>query len=630
MAIQYVQRPFTVTKTAGNSSTYSTQVAQTSDDRILVVHTLTDNGSGGFIGDMGTVAYADKTANFQAVRFDHTTESYKADYEDAKEFSKAISDGTSTGDSSAKKGGEYSTAAVGEEMLAATSVVAKYRVAPAAPQNKTFTYVPDGIVIDLLPLTSDPAVPGSIRFAWMGQTYDDYEGVLYRGRTDTDPGIPSGTMDYDAGKALMYDYVVGPNPQTVTILSLWTRKGKWKTASTFFRTVAAPVKPTAVVISLVDVNGGQITVNGDALGNLSGDHAWGSFDYLGGCGQLLFGDFLVAANLTDKDKAEWWYNAADVGAVQAGKIWRPWPVDPTTIRISSVTYVYLPIDSSVVGLQATTLPADGKVPIFRVGNYACLSHTEDMPAANLTTGGVVDLGRERVSRVHLIDGSGNLINSGYLANLNAGLVNIENATGWVQPVVVRHSIEQLFRLPDVQINGAITLDSDVAHNFPMGSVLSSALVAGDLEGNVSVSFTQASWTGVWADARTGNAPSASYDFLNNTVAMTNKGSVNERWAIVFTGQTSYYVMGEHLGVVATGDINSDCSPPNPQAGGAPYFVLPKRGFGLLWASGNVIRFNTVSSLYALAAVMVVQAGSPEVLDHHVQLLGRVDVDRLPS
>ncbi len=629
MAIKNELRPFTVLKTAGNSSTYSTQVAQTADDRIVVLHQLTDDGAGGFIGGMGTVSYAGKSASFKAVRFDRKTEAYQADHENAKDFAVAVSDGSGNSGANTVKGGEYTTADVGEEILAAASVVAKYRVAPAAPQNKTFSFVPQGIVIDLCPLTNEPAVPGSVRFVWMGQTYDDAEGVIYRGRTETDPGIPSGLMDYDGCKAVMYDYVVGANPQTVNVVSLWTRKGKWKTASTFFRTAAAPVKPTAIIINLVDVNGGAITVQGDNLGNLAGDHAWGSFDYQSGCGQLMFGDWMQDSLLTPQDKAEWWYNAADVGAVQAGKIWRPWPVDPTTIRINSVTYVYLPIDSAIVGLQATTLPPDGKVPKFRRGNYAVLSHTADMAPATLATGGALNLGRERLSRVHLIDAHGELINTGYTADLDLGTVAIQNATGWVQPVTVRHAIEQLFRLPDVQINGSITLDSDIAHDFPMGSVLSSALVAGDLEANVSANFTQQTWTGVWADSLIGNKPTASYDFLNNQLAMTNAGSVTERWAIVFTSTTNFYVMGEHLGVIATGDINSDCAPLNPFAG-VPYWRLPKLGFGLNWAAGNVVRFNTVSSLYSFAACMVVQAGSPEVIDHNFQLVGRVDVDRLPA
>lgn len=630
MAIKYELRPFTVTKSDGNSSTYSTQVARTADDKLIVLHTLTDDGQGGFIGGMGTVVYPDKSAQFKAVRFDRSTEAYQADHEDAKEFATAVSDGTGSNNAISQKGGQYSTAAVGEEVLDNTSVLAKYRVAPAVPQAKTFTYEPEGILIDLCPMTSEPIVSGSVRFEWMGQVYEDYEGVIYRGRTDTNPGIASGLLDLDGGKALMTDYVVGPNPQAVRVLSLWTRKGKWKTASTFFRTAAAPVQPTTIIVNVTDVNGGQLLIQGDGLGNLQGDHAWGTFDYQSGCGQLQFGDFLLASSLTDKDKAEWWFNAADIGKVHADKIWRPWPVDPTTIRINSVTYVYLPIDSSVVGLQATTLPPDGRVPIFRRGDYACLSHTADMPPANLTTGGVVPLGRERVSRVHLIDAHGELINSGYTPDLNMGKVAIDNASGWAQPVVVRHAIEQLFRLPDVQINGLITLDSDIAHDFPMGSVLSSALVAGDLEANVSASFTQTTWKGVWADARDGNQPDANYDFQNNTLVMTNRGSITERWAIVFTGLTTFYVMGEHLGVIYTGDINSDVAPPNPQADGVPYWVLPKVGFGQRWAAANVIRFNTVSALYALAAVMVVQAGSPEVLDHHVQLLGRVDVDRVPS
>jgi len=58
---------------------------------------------------------------------------------------------------------------------------------------------------------------------------------------------------------------------------------------------------------------------------------------------LQFGDYVLDSSLTPEQKAEWWYNAADVGVIEADKIWRPWPVDPTTLRYSSVAYFYLPL-----------------------------------------------------------------------------------------------------------------------------------------------------------------------------------------------------------------------------------------------------------------------------------------------
>ena len=89
------------------------------------------------------------------------------------------------------------------------------------PTAKSMSYTPDAVTIDLCPYTVDRIVPGSLRFVWMGTTYEDFEGVLYRDRSGGNPGIISGRVDYAAGQAIMSDYVVGPNPDTVTLLETW-------------------------------------------------------------------------------------------------------------------------------------------------------------------------------------------------------------------------------------------------------------------------------------------------------------------------------------------------------------------------------------------------------------------------
>ncbi len=110
-------------------------------------------------------------------------------------------------------------------------MIVRYKVAPVSATTAVERFAGAEIVIDLLPYTTDRAVPGSVRFAWMGETYEDFEGVLYRGRTSNAPGIASGSMDYAAGLARMTDYVVGPSPTTVTLQ--WTRRVPWSTGSIF-------------------------------------------------------------------------------------------------------------------------------------------------------------------------------------------------------------------------------------------------------------------------------------------------------------------------------------------------------------------------------------------------------------
>eukprot|EP01034_Spumella_vulgaris_P031667 gene31667-39118_t len=311
----------------------------------------------------------------------------------------------------------------------------------------------------------------------------------------------SGSVDYAAGLATLTDYVVGAAPGTVTLQSLWTRRAAWNTASVFFRTQAAPLKPEGLVLTLVDLSGNALTVTSAADGTLSGDHARGKIDYEGGTAELQFGDYVDDATLTAAQKAEWWYSAADVGAVQAGKIWRPLPVDPSTLRYNSVAYFYLPLDADILGIDPVRLPPDGRVPIFRVGGFVVVGHTGTVPAATYSNGQTINCARTRLSRVYLIGADGKLIRSGYTVDLDAGLITVVDVSTWVQPVTVRHRIEEMTRVADLQIDGTLRFTSQLSHDFPVGSVVSSALMAGNLRARALPVWDQLNWDGVtWLDA----------------------------------------------------------------------------------------------------------------------------------
>ena len=630
MAIQYVQRPLAIKHTAGNTSTLTQQSGTTTDNRIAVHNTVTDNGAGGFIDGLGTVNYSAKTGTLKVVKFDRTTESYKSDHEKATSFEQAIGDGGASGSSDSTKGGEYGTASVSEEILAASTVVARYRVAPAVPVAKTATFTPPSVAIDLCPYTSDAIVPGSVRFTWMGADYEDFEGVLYRGRTVSNPGIASGTLDYATGIALMWDYVVSGSPTSFTLQSLWTRRSAWKTASIFMRTQAAPIKPTGFVLNLLDTQGNALTAIGDLSGNLTGTHMRGRMDYQTGVVELQFGDYVLDSALTAAQKAEWWYDATEVGAVEAGKIWRPWPVDPTTLRYNSVAYFYLPIDADILGLDPVRLPQDGRVPIFRVGSYVVVGHTGSVGPTTLSNGNVVDCARERLSRVRLVGVDGAVIHTGYTADLDAGLVTVVDNTGWAQPVTVQHRIEDLVRVSDVQIDGTLTFTRQLSHDFPLGSIVSSAIMTGTLFARVSRLFDQQTWDqATWADAVDGDPAPATYNASLSPIEVTNLGALTERWVLRFTSSTAFQIIGEHVGNIGTGSTSVDCAPINPIAG-VPYFTVRADGWGAGWAVGNIVRLNTVGAIYPFAAIRTVQQGPAAGIDYSFELLGRGDIDRPPS
>lgn len=638
MAIKYVDRPYSYANTSGSSATLTEETGTTSDNRIVAVRTVTDDGAGGFIAGLGTVDYVGKAVSLKIVSFDRSTTAYKSDYEKSSEFANTSDSGSSSSVSGdTRKGGEYGTASVGEQVLAGSSVVARYRVGASAPTAKVQTYTPGAVVIDLCPYTSHRIVPGSVRFTWMGTVYEDFEGVLYRGRTDINPGIASGRVDYEAGQALMTDYVVGGAPTAFSLQSLWTQAGQWSTACLFFSTEAAPLRPGAgsFVLTVVDLAGNTLTANVDALGNITGAHMLGRIEFARGGVELQFGDFVLDADLTPADKAEWWYDPAEVGTVQAGKIWRPWPVDPTTLRYSAVSYIYLPVDVTLMGLDPAALPSDGRVAYARPGDTCVVGLMHGGATFVPTAAQVYDLGAERLSFVQVVNAAtGAEILGGYTTDLDAGTVTFVDVTGYpAGGVKVLGRTEVYRQIAEVRIDGKVRLTQPVGYAFPIDAVFSTALRFGDRFARVSRVYDQASWNGTtWYDGvnpANGEA-TASYNASGHPIVVTNRGAITERWALRFRsdGQT-FDLIGQHLGQIASGNINADFSPTHVAAG-APYMTVLSVGWGSGWVSGNVLFIDTIGAEAAIDCVRCTQPGSPAGIDDSAWIVQRGDVAREPG
>ena len=615
-----------VVKKTTNGSTKTETKYRTTKVQETVVHTVTDNGTGGF-GDNGTVNYAGKSLNLRLVTLDSSTDGYKSDYEDSSAFDDPSPDGTAS--NSSTKGGEYLDNTVSEQVLATSTLSVTYSTGFASEIANTSSYTPPAVTIDLCPYTSDYVVPGSVRFTWMGRVFEDYDGVLIRDRTAQSDGFVAGQMNYATGIATVTDYVVDGPATKFTLDSLWTVRQNWNTASVFGRTQAAPVKPTGFVMNLVDSQGNNITATGDLNGNLTGPHLRGNIEYLTGIFELQFGDYVLDSSLTPEQKLEWWYSADDVGAVQPDKIWRPWPVDPTTLRYNTVSYFYLPLDADILGVDPVRLPQDGRVPIFRPGGFAVVGHTGSV-TATVTNGQTIDCARTRLSRVRLVGSDGVTIQNGYTTNLDAGTVTFTDVTGYAQPVTIQHRIEDMAMVRDVQITGEIAFTRALSHDFPLGSFISSALVSGDLKARVSALFDVSTWNGtLWEDTPSVTPATGTYNDVLAPIEVTNAGASTERFALQFTSTSGFRVVGEHVGVIAEGTINADCAPINP-ATGQPYFTIRAIGWGTGWAVGNALRINTVGALFPVWVVRTIQQGAETVRDDKFTLIARGDVDRPPS
>lgn len=298
-----------------------------------------------------------------------------------------------------------------------------------------------------------------------------------------------------------------------------------------------------------------------------------------------------------------------------------------SLRYNASAFTYLPLDADILGIDPVRLPSDGRVPIFRAGTIAVVGHAKTV-TATVSNGQTIDLARVRLSRVRVIGNNGVVINTGYTVDLEAGTITFTNVAGYSQPVTVEDRVEDMMLVREAQINGLLTFTRPLTHNYPTGSYVSSALIAGDLKARVSVLFDQQTFgsPNVWSDEVIGSNASATYNDALNPIEVSNVGAVTERWALVFTNSSTFNIVGEHVGQIATGmSINVDQSPINP-ATGQPYFTIRSTGWGTGWAAGNALRFNTVGASFPVWVVRTIQQGPETVDQDSFTLLVRGDID----
>lgn len=473
----------------------------------------------------------------------------------------------------------------------------------------------------LLPDVTNQIIPGSVMFSLAGKTYYDKNGTLYSDfDAVTGQGIAAGSVNYTTGKVTFADWVDN-TALNLTVIACLTGYGEYTANYVAFRTSGAPIRPGSLFLQVDGADGTQITATADANGNLVGAHLRGKVNARTGVVFVEFGDMVTAAG----HESEEWYDAANV---VSGQILKPREVYVSTLRYNAVVETTLPLDADIIGIDPVRLPSDGRVPVFRPGNVIVVHNTQTTAPATATNGQVVNCGRTRLARVKVLGGDGSTITTGYTVDLDAGTVTFTNVTGYAQPVRVQHRIEDMLLLSDAQISGDLSATRQVTHDFPLGSLVSSALIVGDMQARVPVFFDQATWvSSAWADTINGAPATGTYNTALAPLVLTNKGAITERWIIRFTSTTAFEVIGEHVGVIAIGTINADCAPPNPAAGGEPYFTIHETGWGTGWAAGNIVRFNTKGALFPYWIARTIQQGPSTNPDDSFAMLTRGDVDR---
>lgn len=366
--------------------------------------------------------------------------------------------------------------------------------------------------------------------------------------------------------------VLGRAGQTITGFEGAARSASYPVAQ-IATTIPPYVDPATLVIAGETTGGTAWTATGTAQGTFSTAQVTGSYIASTGLLSLTFTTTAKSASLT-----------------YAG-----------TQRQPQASF------ADLWGLTESAFPGDGRVRVIRAGQVGVLRHTLTVAAATYSAGASVSLGRTDVADVRVIGSDGIGIYSGWTANLAAGTVSIANVTGWSQPVTIQHAIEHVAMVSAVPNDAQVLLNRPLTRAFPAGSLLSTAVLLGDLQARVSTTYSQQSWGDVWSDTRTGPAIPAQYQDAAYPIAVSNIGAVTERWAIVFKTTTTYDLIGETLGRVASGDTATVFSPINP-ATAAPYMTIQPAGWGV-WSTGNVLRINTIGAAGRVWAARTVSPGA---------------------
>lgn len=579
--------------------------------------TLVDNGSGGLItlfskfGDFvvsagqpaGTINYSTGDVTLSAVLT--STLEYQPHVPDTLGVPQPGA-WVSTSQSLPPLVGDYAVTT----KASATSYVAK-------------TYAPTisdiGYTYDLTLTVGESVVPGTVWLNYSGSSnkfsasssyVDRGDGKLYASVVGTtNVGTVAGEIDYESGVARLR--MVGyqsTNQASHPVRACVTARGTFTVVQADFRTPGSPLRPASFYVQATSSDGALCVGTADQNGAITGTHLRGQVQALTGVAHVEFGDLV-------------------------GGVWVPRKVFPGTIRYSGVVLSSLALDATLLGLDPVRLPSDGRAPVVRIGDVAVVHHTGTVTYAAPTAGGAISAGRTGLAAVEVRDSANQRVPSDrYTIDLATGegvWANPLTLTGYTLPLKLRHRIEDMGMIADAQINGSVSLAAPLLRDYPLGSWLSTALLAGDMVARVEAVFDQLTWTNVWSDALIGSGAVAEANTLQYPVQVTNEGAIKERWRanVKSLSPLTVEIYGESLGLVGTYAASGTIAPVNTLTGKI-YFAIQPGFWGAgngAWVVGNQVRFNTVSAAYPITILRTILSGAALTGDA-VYIESRGDVD----
>jgi hypothetical protein len=442
-------------------------------------------------------------------------------------------------------------------------------------------------------------IPGSV-ILQIGSEYwfDNGLGNLLRNyNVVTGVGEVLGSIDYETTAVVINDYPARPASASVTTIACVLGEDWSVLKNASFRTSAAPLRPNGFNVRATDVETEmQYNAQADSQGVLSGDGVSGSVNLQNGIADISF----------------------------------PAPVLSSSVFYNAVSYKQVPLDPDILGLDPVRLPSNGRVPILRDADILVLTHTQkdliDAPAAGL----LIEAERDRLHDAWIEDSLGTRLDpEQFTLNKEAGTATLAtpftaqdaDSNALVGSLYFAHRIDDMALCTEARIDGTLQLAQPLYHDFPADETwVASAVYLGDLQGRVK---NWASYTTDPGYNGVGTATNAQYNLVAYPIAIDNRGSVPERWKIVFTSSTAFNLFGEKRGLVASGSTAVDFAPVNAQTG-TPYFSVESNGWGSGWQVGNTVRFDTDAAASPLWFIRTVLPGQATVDDDQLKIELRGD------
>lgn len=495
----------------------------------------------------------------------------------------------------------------------------------------TKTVKANSLFINMPSTVADPIVNGSVLMTALGAKLTDSFGQIKRNAQVV------GTIDYLSGLVALSNWDANQLNSAV-VNSMLRGSNDVPVYNMVFKTPVAPLKENSISISVDLLTGQKLTLSTDGQGKITGSkYAHGFVDFKVGFVALYFYEKLKVSDNPDVVNEPWYdinnvYTESATGNTQF--INSPVYVKPDSIRYNAIAYSYLPLDKELIGLDPVRLPTDGRVPFVRKGDSIAITELKTMELPTNAPNDVFDLGFERLSDVNVVDANGLKVDSDYLdIDLDAGTLTLNSMfdmSFYTAPLTAKYRIMDIALVIETDISGRVTLSTPITHDYSTQAVFSSMLLAGDMQARAYNVFGQKSWSGVWSDSLIGDATTSQLQVTNNPIVVTNRDAIEERWALVFTGVSSFRIIGETLGEIGTGNIASLTAPLNPMTS-QPYFTIAVDSWGGGWSANNVVRFNTGAAKYPIwigNAIQQHQGSSSDNYDFTIGYHANIDRDRV--